>query len=353
MSIKFCALEVGSGDAFLLEDCEKKYLFDAGGNKNRIVNLLKSKKIKKLDLAICSHNDIDHTNGFIGLLKSTIDIDEIWLPATWASILQYVKDNRVGLQELLILLDMSVMEESQYENSDNLYNNDQSVNIDDFDEELSYFSDLYENGYYQNLFYFFSKFSCKASPVIFQLDKIIQIAALAYQKGCKILWFEPLNFFVKKDIAYGFKALNSQKIATVKKIKKDLNLFFYLLKLTVENEYSLIFEFLHNGKPIVRFSADSGLTYQSDNPYSQNIIITAPHHGSDANACVYKNIKGKDIVWVRSDRKSSKRPCIEFKSLNEKYCLACYTTGLKKEICFEYDNSLKKWNYQSGYKCKC
>lgn len=362
MSLQFNALEVGSGDAFLIEEEEKKYLFDAGGSKSTIVNLLRKKKINKLDLAICSHNDIDHANGFIGLLESSIDIDEIWLPGTWTSILQYVKDNGVGPEVLDFLFDLCESEESQHEISDNLKEdiyNHQYVEISDFDEHLSYFSDLYENyilsqsQFYLCRHFFYHGFSSKTLSLFIQLDKIIKIAALAYQKGCKILWFEPLDSCAQNDVAYGFRALNSQKVVTVKRINKDPISFFYLLNLTVENEYSLIFEFLHGNKPIVRFSADSAQSCQSETPYSQNIIITAPHHGSDANACVYNTIKGDDIVWVRSDRKSSKRPCQEFKKLKEKYCLACFTKKFKKEVRFEYDNRSKKWNYQSGNKCNC
>ena len=78
MSLKFTALEVGSGDAFLLEDENRKILFDSGGSKNKIVALLRKKGITKIDLAICSHNDKDHSKGFLGLLNSKIRIGQKW-----------------------------------------------------------------------------------------------------------------------------------------------------------------------------------------------------------------------------------------------------------------------------------
>ena len=94
MSTRFTALTIEQGDAFLLEDNGWKCLFDSGVDK-KIIDLLKYKGIDKLDLAICSHNDADHANGFIKLLQhdSGIKIDEIWLPGLWASILQFVRDN--------------------------------------------------------------------------------------------------------------------------------------------------------------------------------------------------------------------------------------------------------------------
>lgn len=360
MSLKFSALEVGSGDAFLLEDGEKKYLFDAGGSKTTIVNLLKSKKISKLDLAICSHNDIDHANGFIGILKSPIDIEEIWLPGTWACILQYIKDYRVELEELDLSFETCKSDSNQcrlFDYNIDIFLNGEYVEIDEFDKNLSFFSELYDNDLYRELkihlrqFYYHHTFYYKFAPFIIQLDRIIEIAALAYQKGCKIRWFEPLKCCTKKDVAYGFRALNSYNVVSVRKMKPQSLL--YLLALTVENEYSLIFEYLHDDKPIIRFSADSALCCQSESPYSRNILITAPHHGAYANASVYQNIKGSDIVWVRSDRKSSKRPCPDFKNLGEKYCMACYSMNFKKEVCFMYDNAIKKWNHITGNKCNC
>lgn len=80
MSLLFSALEVGQGDAFLLEKDDWKCLFDSGGSKSGLESLLRKKKINHLNLAICSHNDFDHTNGFIGILGTrSVTIDEIWV----------------------------------------------------------------------------------------------------------------------------------------------------------------------------------------------------------------------------------------------------------------------------------
>ena len=92
MSTVFTALEVGKGDAFLIQTPGWNCLFDAGQYPN-IIGLLQGKGIYKLDLAICSHNDVDHAKGFIELLKDrSIAIDEIWLPSIFASIIQFVKE---------------------------------------------------------------------------------------------------------------------------------------------------------------------------------------------------------------------------------------------------------------------
>ena len=107
-----------------------------------------------------------------------------------------------------------------------------------------------------------------------------------------------------------------------------------------------------NGEPIIRFSADSDCTCQSM-VYKNSIIITAPHHGSEANSNVYQCIKGNDIIWVRSDRKSRIRPCDTFKKLASKYCLACANRNAKSEISFRYNRMQKKWIHLSGMHCNC
>ena len=353
--MKFTALEIGSGDAFLLETGERIVLFDSGGNKKTIVNLLNKKGIEKIDLAICSHNDIDHANGFIGLLDSNISIDEIWLPGLWTHILQFVKDNGIAW-------DINFNISKEYENFYNdksainsLYDNE-SIPCESFNDDLFYFSNLIDSSGFQEdwsyFYYYLYKKKTNTLNLMINLDRIIKIAGLAYQKGSKIRWFEPSTSNLRNIIDYGFMALNAQELCKVQKLK-GLTEFMCALQLTDVNRYSLVFEYQKNEIPIVRFSADSDCTYQSTNPYLNNIIITAPHHGSDNNKGVYSVISGKDIIWIRSDRKSSQRPCSSFKNLNNKYCLACNSKNIKCEICFEYDSTKMQWKNLHGNQCHC
>ena len=187
----------------------------------------------------------------------------------------------------------------------------------------------------------------------FKLNKIIEIAKLALRKGCIIRWFEPSSACSKNIIEYGFVSLNSGKIVKIKKLKNCMA-FLHALQLTKENKHSLVFEYTKNDIPIIRFSADSNCTCQSVT-YNENIIVTAPHHGSSANANVYKSIKGDNIIWVRSDNeyKNNKRPCQEFKDRMNNYCLACCKYNFVSEICFEYNTWHKQWDYISGQRCRC
>ena len=275
MNLKFTALEIGSGDAFLLEDGDRKILFDAGGSQDLIVRLLKKKKIKKIDLAICSHNDIDHANGFIGLLKTDIIIEEIWLPGLWADILQFVIDNRNNSHTIWFELDeylcnneaKNYSPEKQRYIPDNLYKSE-SVSVESFDDHLAIISELVDSGFlsfgeevwdYLNHFARFYDYSCEFA---INLKRIMKIAALAYGNGCKIRWFEPVDRCVVSPIDYSFVALNSKQVCKVKKLK-NVACFMYALTLTKENQYSLVFEFFKNNAPVVRFSADSDVEYQS------------------------------------------------------------------------------------------
>ncbi len=377
MSTRFTALEIGSGDAFLLQDYVNDWncLFDAGGNKKRIVYLLKRKGIKKLNLAICSHNDVDHANGFIGLLQSNLKIDEIWLPGSWASVLKYIKDNRIGPDEVESLGEVEceyyekatdgsifmINEDVPFAKINNekrpLFDSESKETIESFDDSLSYFSELIESRLHDYAMdYFLYPYIYwhhrKQGTLVLAIERIMIIAGLAYQKGCKIRWFNPVDNCASKKVDYGFKTLNSFEML---RVQKPVNALCFALccLLTKVNKYSLVFEYYNEDVPIIRFSADSDNTCQSKSPYPKNIIVTAPHHGSDANTIVYKQLDGDKIIWVRSDRKSSKRPCCDFKCLNVKYCLACQRNNFISEICFEYDILRKRWVNISGQQCWC
>ena len=178
------------------------------------------------------------------------------------------------------------------------------------------------------------------------------IFEFARYRGCTIRWFEPTSTCSENVISHGFMALNASEIFKIKKLKNYLA-YYYALTLTRENKYSLVFEYSKNSVPIIRFSADSNSTCQSESPYKKNIIVTAPHHGSCANSVVYRRIKGNDIIWVRSDERSYERPCPEFKNQPSKYCLACDKYNFLSEICFEYSPWDQKWHHIHGEQCRC
>lgn len=348
MSLSFSALEVGQGDAFLLEKEGWNCLFDSGGSKKGLVSLLKKKKINHLNLAICSHNDFDHTNGFLGILnpKNNITIDEIWLPGLFGSIIQYVVDN--GIPREIIELN-NVHRDIHL---DALYNREESISCEEFEDNISMYMKYLDYAHYdmRHEFWTYYRLNFKELSLLIKLRNIEKIAKLVYDQGCLIRWFEPIDGCVNIVIDYGFTALNSHTTHQIKKLK-GVQEFIYALTLTAENKCSLVFEYAEAGVPVVRFSADSDCACQSVASYTNNIIITAPHHGSEANQNVYNDIQGNDIIWVRSDRKSSARPCASFKNQANRYCTACRNHNFKTELRFEYRG--KHWQNITGNKCNC
>lgn len=365
MSTVFTALEVGKGDAFLLQTPGWNCLFDAGQYSN-IIRLLQEKGIDNLNLAICSHNDVDHAKGFIELLlDGSITIDEIWLPSTFANVIQFVKDNNIQYEEIEYLARYRYPKENdcQKDNQDEgryysknenkqadieslLHNNDCSaIPVEKLiDDNLikSYDNYLYWINYYRS--------NHRSVPqIVLSLDRIMSIAILAFNRRCRIRWFEPTIGCACNSIDYGFVALNCREISRLKKIM-HLHAFARAVQLTVVNHYSLVFEYQKDNVPIIRFSADSDCEC-GNSPYKNSIIITAPHHGSEANANVYKAFENENVIWVRSDCKSQSRPCYEFKSMKTRYCLACKrkTHDFKEEICFEYIGN--HWWHIKGNRC--
>ena len=351
MSLSFSALKVGQGDAFLLEKDGWKCLFDSGSRKSGLVSFLKKKRIYHLNLAVCSHNDFDHTNGFLGILdtNSKIVVDEIWLPGLFASIIQYVVDNGIPRE---------ILEPEEYYNDnrdiESLYDRElRAIFCDEFEDDIPIYLMRIEHmlyGGYRRRWGLHYRIDLHRESLLVQLENIKEIAKKAYEAGCLIRWFEPVNGCAANYIDYGFTALNSEETHQIKKLK-GVQEFIYALTLTVENKYSLVFEYAEEGTPIVRFSADSDCTCQSVMPYHNDIIITAPHHGSEANQNVYNQIRGNDIIWVRSDCKSQKRPCAAFKRQANRYCLSCRNRNFKTELRFEYDRN--RWQHITGNSCTC
>src|SRR5438046_6760123 len=69
LEIRF--LDVGQGDAALIQSGTKILLIDAGGSAG-VVSYLRAFHIDTIDLVIASHNHADHIGGMSGVLHSTV-----------------------------------------------------------------------------------------------------------------------------------------------------------------------------------------------------------------------------------------------------------------------------------------
>lgn len=335
---KLTSLLINSGDSFLIENGEENYLIDSGGNQRTILSLVP----KRINLAICTHNDSDHCKGFIGILKSDKHIiNEIWLPGIWATVIDFVKkwkyDTAFSREQL---------DDINLENID-LHEllTDTNESIDDLTDDLGFLSDIDDFPDWR----FFFNHHIISNKIQFNINRILEIAKLSFEKGVAIKWFFPDNN--GDSLINNFRPINCKHLLRTKRItNNNLTFFYQLAYLTSENEHSLVFEYYIEEAPRILFTADSLVSIR--NPYTNQILVTAPHHGSDSNKQVYKNITG-DIIWIRSDRPSFKRPCQDFLSLKNKYCLSCTKKHpiQREELIFEFKNG--QWTHIKGQKCGC
>ena len=105
-SDRFIALNVGSGDAFYLERRDERgefsCLVDGGLRKNFAQRFQEVTECEQVDVVVCTHNDIDHTNGLIDFFNKGGKAKECWLPATWMQPLQIMlEDPQLALEQLL------------------------------------------------------------------------------------------------------------------------------------------------------------------------------------------------------------------------------------------------------------
>ncbi len=313
---RFIALPVGQGDAFYLEKKGFNVLVDGGRSKNNISGLVNRYcQIEILDILVCTHNDADHANGVIGLLEQWGgQIKEIWLPASWT---YRIKDLLTSPKEFYKELVDNL-------NDSNAKTIDRDIKLDDngginIDEIMSELLDIDINeiilkGCNFNSFRRYFNMG----------NKIKEIVTLAYNRKCKIRFFE-----FGQNISGGEKGklepVNSREIISWK--TKKISALQYI-NLTIENRGSLVFYSPENNvEPAVLFTADSDLNFALPNISPQKTaIITSPHHGSESNANVYGTVQkwvSKLNIWVRSDCRCKSRPGQTFKNQTNKYCTIC------------------------------
>jgi competence protein ComEC len=73
-------LDVGQGDAILLQDPSgQAVLVDGGSDPRSLDRALRRHGVKQLDLVVVTHGDLDHVGGIVDLVSSG-DVAEMWVP---------------------------------------------------------------------------------------------------------------------------------------------------------------------------------------------------------------------------------------------------------------------------------
>lgn len=364
MSSKFIALPVGRGDSFFLKRPGHTVLFDGGQAQSLSSLISKHTRCSKLEVVICSHNDADHAKGLIGLLEDpTISISEIWLPGRWLEGIHRIanepekffdeifhdafsKDSNESLEDLSVELAGTDTESSVEEIA---LDRTVAEELEEIEERLPciYARQLHP----LHLVLPFPRLLLEAVEAS---DRIIRIATLARQRGCKIRWFDFKEFESGKKASGGetwLRPLNSVEVTYRPRQHTPSALQF--LALTVSNKESLTFVSNQKGEPSVVFSADSDLEGVTL-PSLTNPIATVPHHGSESNKCVYTMNALKNATWVRSDMNALKRPCPDFICLKQpKYCTRC-RHAVRPEQCVVFSSNHGSWQPTAATSaCSC
>lgn len=177
-------------------------------------------------------------------------------------------------------------------------------------------------------------------------------------------WFDFNEFEIQgqqpdggeKDI---LEPVNAREILP---IAKQITALQYL-SLTVSNQQSLVFlGFEEENRPGVLFTADSDINFKIQHQtHSLPMIVTAPHHGSEANNKAYTTVtqwhnNSDFIIWVRSDGKYKSRPGNSFITVGrQKLCTICRPPNHPKQaVKLSSQKGSAQWVWEQGVRtCKC
>lgn len=167
------------------------------------------------------------------------------------------------------------------------------------------------------------------------MRRIGKIALAAYHSGAAIRWFQYDCCSSSGGNPDMLVPLNAREIASVP--ARGLSALTYLA-LTTSNRFALVFLAPGNGtRPPVLFTSDSLLDFSTPIPWSDGMVITAPHHGAEANKAAYdrfaKETGGSvNPTWVRSDGRFRSRPGPSYRQvLGQRYCTLCWQSSHPKQ----------------------
>lgn len=97
-------IDVGQGDAILIQTPQQNILIDAGDRGNTIVNYLKTQGVTSLDLVIGTHPHADHIGGIINVLQSfpvkeVIDPGVVHTSKTFEDYLTLIDEKNINFTE--------------------------------------------------------------------------------------------------------------------------------------------------------------------------------------------------------------------------------------------------------------
>ena len=357
-SSRSVALPVGQGDAFFLETPEGSVLVDGGKSKEGFPDLFRNTTGRgQADILVCTHNDADHANGFLGFLRVGLGCREIWLPGRWLATLPYVLKPGEQLvaalwqqaheaahsSELRTAFDerhatheparpvievygdqLAAKRQSQVDSKEEQPSSESSSQgavggwPDELIDDLERAAEEEPSDRFSSLRWPVRVWGLRPLPPIparlfvgalVAAERIRQIALAAFHRGVAVRWFE-YDLSSPGGGNSWLEALNAKHLSYVPPAAERELLYF--LALTTSNLESLVFWApSKDRRPGVLFTADSDLKSVKLPTNLSGALVTAPHHGSEANSVAYPAVERwarKVVSWVRSDGRFLSRP---------------------------------------------
>jgi hypothetical protein len=366
---RFIAIPVAQGDAFYLERENLSALVDGGRNRSAFATMFQNITHKNsVDIVVCTHNDADHTDGVIGYLESGLRCNEVWLPGRWLSVLPDVLKPFVDVFIALVgdvskTVEMTnIVERSADRLSLEAYGEYLQEQLNEFDNEdrSEKGERIGEDGWTETLVdtleraepwddfefrpwprtdlgldRFYSAGYWRLGPRQIQLlfsaieaaSRIRAIAIEAYHRGIPVRWFE----YSLSAPSGGVSELQPLNATAIVRVKPRVGTVLRYLTLTVSNKQSLVFwSPPADQQPGVLFTADSDLAGCPLPSQFRGALVTAPHHGSEANAQAYREVASaahqfdSTITWIRSDGRYRSRPGSTYLAIStRRFCTIC------------------------------
>lgn len=376
----FVAIGVGQGDAFFLQKPSMTVLIDGGRAAHGFPNQFQRvAKLDGVDILVCTHNDADHALGILGFLRSGLTSREVWLPGSWTDRLEDILLHPEGFAEELIL---NTIEETEVSSEGRLLlqslgdrysegtmqqerHNEGVTSTDALSEA---FETAIEIEPYESMFWPYLEYGLwrmlKRDHGRFQLfveaisaaTRIRDISLAAYHTGALIRWFEFDTTFNSGGIPHFLVPLNAREIVRIHRRRWTA---LEYLALTISNRQSLVFiSPANDDDPPILLTSDSDLSFSQPIPWGDGMIITAPHHGSEANAYAYKRFiketsNSIDAAWVRSDGRFKTRPGSSYLSAyGSRFCTLCRGSNHSKQD-VRLTFAARKWKPVLTRKCCC
>jgi hypothetical protein len=399
---KFIAIKVGKGDAFYLENMGNKILVDGGASRRKFPQQFsRTTGFTNVDIIICTHSDEDHVNGLIGYFEKGYKSREIWLPGSWLSRFDDMKNRpsdfinelinnideldddflRTSTDSLEMIGDIIARErwvnkgkmdggsdhyqlELPYKQKESTEKISLSQNDNILSPTILSLKDDADTKMFSVQVGINQKWTGGKKEMIFNSAinaaiKILKLASLAYNSGAAVRWFE----YSQLNSGGGEKYLFPVNSFEIFQAKRRVALEY--LCLTKANVESLVFYSCNEDHTAgVLLCADSNFSFQQPLDFlkcCKNLIVTAPHHGAEANSNVYQELESyinSNTIFVRSDSaqssaKTNPRPCKAYKNLQySRFCTICFSTTSKQDVILKY-NANSGWQSYETSLCVC